>query len=78
METAKVFAGVDATRQPIPVLPTVHYNMGGIPTNWKSQVLTRSTGKENKDKVVGGLYAAGMNQFIRRGYSSSLFSRNRE
>lgn len=59
METAKVFAGVDATRQPIPVLPTVHYNMGGIPTNWKSQVLTRSTGKENKDKVVGGLYAAG-------------------
>ena len=37
-ETAQIFAGVDVTRDPIPVLPTVHYNMGGIPTNWKGQV----------------------------------------
>lgn len=37
-ETAKIFAGVDVTRDPIPVLPTVHYNMGGIPTNYKGQV----------------------------------------
>ena len=37
-ETAKIFAGVDVTEQPVPVLPTVHYNMGGIPTNYKTQV----------------------------------------
>ena len=37
-ETAAIFAGVDVTKEPIPVLPTVHYNMGGIPTNWKAQV----------------------------------------
>ena len=37
-ETAKIFAGVDVTKEPIPVIPTVHYNMGGIPTNWKGQV----------------------------------------
>lgn len=37
-ETAMIFAGVDVTREPIPVLPTVHYNMGGIPTNYKGQV----------------------------------------
>jgi len=36
-ETAAIFAGVDVTKEPIPVLPTVHYNMGGIPTNWKGQ-----------------------------------------
>merc|ERR1712241_484150 len=56
-ETAKIFAGVDVTKEPIPVLPTVHYNMGGVPTNWKGQVLTMDN--EGKDKVVGGLYAAG-------------------
>ncbi|KAJ8679834.1 hypothetical protein QAD02_015621 [Eretmocerus hayati] len=55
-ETAKIFAGVDVTREPIPVLPTVHYNMGGIPTNYKGQVLTR---KNNDDAVVPGLYACG-------------------
>ncbi|XP_071535322.1 succinate dehydrogenase [ubiquinone] flavoprotein subunit, mitochondrial [Panulirus ornatus] len=55
-ETAMIFAGVDVTREPIPVLPTVHYNMGGIPTNYKGQVIT-SDGKE--DKIVPGLYAAG-------------------
>lgn len=56
-ETAKVFAGVDVTKEPIPVLPTVHYNMGGIPTNYNTEVLT--TGKDGKDKVVPGLFAAG-------------------
>lgn len=55
-ETAMIFAGVDVTREPIPVLPTVHYNMGGIPTNYKGQVIT-SDGQN--DKVVPGLYAAG-------------------
>lgn len=39
-ETAMIFAGVDVTKEPIPVLPTVHYNMGGIPTNYKGQVTT--------------------------------------
>jgi len=39
METAKIFAGVDCTKEPIPVIPTVHYNMGGIPTNYKTEVL---------------------------------------
>ncbi|CAH8682415.1 unnamed protein product [Schistosoma rodhaini] len=57
-ETAKIFAGVDVTRDPIPVLPTVHYNMGGIPTNYKGQVLTYDP-VAKKDKVVPGLYAAG-------------------
>ncbi|KAK2194320.1 bifunctional FAD-NAD(P)-binding domain superfamily/FAD-dependent oxidoreductase 2 [Babesia duncani] len=51
-ETAKIFAGVDARQQYIPVLPTVHYNMGGIPTNYKTQAL-------DGDKIVPGLYAAG-------------------
>ena len=39
-ESAKIFAGVDVTREPIPVIPTVHYNMGGIPTNYHGEVLT--------------------------------------
>lgn len=57
LETAKVFAGVDGTKEPIPVVPTVHYNMGGIPTNWKSQVLTLD--ESGNDKIVPGLLAAG-------------------
>ncbi len=56
-ETAKVFAGVDVTRDPIPVLPTVHYNMGGIPTNLRTEVL-RPT-REDPDAVVPGLMAVG-------------------
>jgi succinate dehydrogenase (ubiquinone) flavoprotein subunit len=56
-ETAKIFAGVDVTKEPIPVIPTVHYNMGGIPTNHFGQVLTATP--ENPDTVVPGLYAAG-------------------
>ncbi|KAM9851739.1 succinate dehydrogenase [ubiquinone] flavoprotein subunit, mitochondrial [Aulostomus maculatus] len=55
-ETAMIFAGVDVTKEPIPVLPTVHYNMGGIPTNYKGQVITHTDGQ---DKVVAGLYACG-------------------
>merc|ERR1712173_244729 len=55
-ETAMIFAGVDVTREPIPVLPTVHYNMGGVPTNYKGQVITYEDGE---DKIVPGLYAAG-------------------
>uniref|UniRef100_A0AAR2IPP3 succinate dehydrogenase n=1 Tax=Pygocentrus nattereri TaxID=42514 RepID=A0AAR2IPP3_PYGNA len=55
-ETAMIFAGVDVTKDPIPVLPTVHYNMGGIPTNYKGQVITY---KDGVDKVVQGLYACG-------------------
>jgi succinate dehydrogenase / fumarate reductase flavoprotein subunit len=56
-ETARIFAGVDATKQPIPVLPTVHYNMGGIPTNYKAEVVTLKDG--NPDYVVPGLMAIG-------------------
>eukprot|EP01132_Coremiostelium_polycephalum_P003324 gene3323-4166_t len=55
-ETAMIFAGVDITKEPIPIIPTVHYNMGGIPTNYKGQVVTHENGQ---DKVVKGLYAAG-------------------
>lgn len=55
-ETAMIFAGVDVTREPIPVLPTVHYNMGGVPTNYKGQVLVH---ENDEDKVVPGLYACG-------------------
>jgi succinate dehydrogenase / fumarate reductase flavoprotein subunit len=56
-ETSKIFAGVDVTKEPIPVLPTVHYNMGGVPTNHHAEVL-RPT-KENPDAVVRGLMAVG-------------------
>lgn len=55
-ETAKIFAGVDVTKEPIPVLPTVHYNMGGIPTNYHTEVITLEKGKQ---KVVPGLMAIG-------------------
>ena len=54
-ETAKIFSGVDATKDPIPVLPTVHYNMGGIPTNFHGEVMTSS----NPDAVCPGLMAIG-------------------
>ncbi|MCK4841489.1 MAG: succinate dehydrogenase flavoprotein subunit [Methylococcales bacterium] len=56
-ETAKVFADVDVTKQPIPILPTVHYNMGGIPTNYKAEVVTLKDG--NPESVVPGLMAIG-------------------
>lgn len=56
-ESAKIFAGVDLTREPIPVIPTVHYNMGGIPTNYHGEAL-RPT-KDNPDAVVPGLMAVG-------------------
>ncbi|KAF8515873.1 succinate dehydrogenase [Gautieria morchelliformis] len=56
-ETAAIFTGVDVTKEPIPVLPTVHYNMGGIPTKFTGEVLT--VDKDGKDQVVPGLYAAG-------------------
>lgn len=55
-ETAKTFAGVDVTKDPIPVIPTVHYNMGGIPTNYHGEVITLQKGKE---EVVEGLFAIG-------------------
>lgn len=61
-ETAAIFAGVDVTKEPIPVLPTVHYNMGGIPTNYFGQVLKTNfdeKGDYKSDDVVPGLYAAG-------------------
>ncbi|MFM7027392.1 MAG: succinate dehydrogenase flavoprotein subunit [Chakrabartia sp.] len=56
-ESGKIFAGVDLTRQPLPVCPTVHYNMGGIPCNYHGQVVTKK-GKDD-DAVVPGLYAVG-------------------
>src|SRR5208283_3624661 len=56
-ETSKIFAGVDVTKEPIPVLPTVHYNMGGVPTNYRAEAL-RPT-KDNPDAVVSGLMAVG-------------------
>ncbi len=56
-ETAKIFAGVDVTKKPIPVLPTVHYNMGGIPTNYHGEVVTLKNG--NADSVVPGLMSIG-------------------
>lgn len=56
-ESAKIFAGVDVTKEPIPVLPTVHYNMGGIPTNYHGEVLTKKD--DNADTIVPGLMAIG-------------------
>ncbi|MFM1959180.1 MAG: hypothetical protein RL588_697 [Pseudomonadota bacterium] len=56
-ESARIFAGVDVTKQPIPVLPTVHYNMGGIPTNFYSEVVTRVG--DDPDCVVPGLMSVG-------------------
>ena len=56
-ESARIFAGVDVTRQAIPVLPTVHYNMGGVPTNYRGEVLTLKDG--DPDTVVPGLMAVG-------------------
>src|SRR5580700_1548397 len=56
-ETARIFAGVDVTRQPIPVLPTVHYNMGGVPTNLHGEVVTMREG--DREAVVPGLMAIG-------------------
>src|SRR5688572_3526818 len=56
-ESAKIFAGVDLTRQPIPVLPTVHYNMGGIPTNYHGEALDPVEG--DPDRTVNGLMAVG-------------------
>jgi succinate dehydrogenase / fumarate reductase flavoprotein subunit len=56
-ETSRIFAGVDVTKEPIPVLPTVHYNMGGIPTNYHGEVVTKRG--EDADAVVPGLMAVG-------------------
>lgn len=55
-ETAKIFANVDVTKEPAPVVPTVHYNMGGIPTNYKTEVVKFENGK---DTVVPGILACG-------------------
>ena len=56
-ESARIFAGVDVTKQPIPVLPTVHYNMGGVPTNYHGEVVTLADG--DPDAIVPGLMALG-------------------
>jgi succinate dehydrogenase / fumarate reductase flavoprotein subunit len=56
-ETAKIFAGSDVTKEPIPVLPTVHYNMGGIPTNYHGEVIASTA--DDPDRVVPGLMAIG-------------------
>ncbi len=56
-ESAKIFANVDVTKEPIPIIPTVHYNMGGIPTNYHAEVVTLKDG--NPDHVVPGLMAIG-------------------
>jgi len=56
-ESAKIFAGVDVTKEPIPVIPTVHYNMGGIPTNYWGEVLNADS--KNPDRIQPGLMAVG-------------------
>ncbi|MGQ0741318.1 MAG: succinate dehydrogenase flavoprotein subunit [Alphaproteobacteria bacterium] len=56
-ESARIFAGVDVTKEPIPVVPTVHYNMGGVPTNYHGEALTEANG--NAETVVPGLFAVG-------------------
>src|SRR5947207_15184270 len=56
-ETARIFAGVDVTKDPIPVLPTCHYNMGGIPTNHRAEVVTLKNG--DPESVVPGMMAYG-------------------
>ena len=56
-ESAKVFAGVDVTKEPIPIIPTCHYNMGGIPTNYHGEVINPTKG--NSDATVPGLFAVG-------------------
>ena len=56
-ESAKIFSGVDVTKEPIPVLPTVHYNMGGIPTNYMGEVLNPTD--DDEDNIVPGLMAIG-------------------
>src|SRR5204862_4761732 len=56
-DSARIFAGVDVTREPIPIVPTVHYNMGGIPTNFHAEVVTKKDGDDNA--VVPGLMAVG-------------------
>ncbi len=68
-ESARIFAGVDVTKEPIPVLPTAHYNMGGIPTNYWGEVLNPT--KDNPDAIVPGLMAAG------EAASASLHGANR-
>ena len=67
-ETAMIFAGVDVTKEPIPVLPTVHYNMGGIPTNYKGQVTKPGpfhSGKEGGNDT-GALASSEKTVFLRR------------
>lgn len=56
-ETARIFAGVDVTKEPIPIIPTVHYNMGGIPTKWTGEALTIN--EKGEDTVIPGLFACG-------------------
>ena len=68
-ETAAIFANVDVSKEPVPVIPTVHYNMGGIPTNWKGQVIVPT--KEDENNIMNGLWAAG------EAASSSVHGANR-